>query len=190
MSIRYAREVNPICGDCFASVATRCCFVDTVLEFRCIRRLSSQRFHDPTPRFPPRGPGGPVPALRRYYQGATTSCRCSRRTSLPSLGGTTWCVLCFAPTAQERNSGGPGVLAVRRPPRRRVRPVDTAGSPKFLGNPDCFYARFCDSGRTARPPCHDGAAARPPLRERRRLLHWDFRSSIAGLEAGCLRFAG
>ena len=75
MSIRCAREVNPICGDCLASFATRCCFVDTVLEFLCIRRLSQQRFHNPTPRFPPRGPGGPVPAFHRYYQGATTCCR-------------------------------------------------------------------------------------------------------------------
>jgi len=31
---------------------------------------------------------GPVPRLQRYYQDATTSCRPSRRTSLPSLGGT------------------------------------------------------------------------------------------------------
>src|SRR5437879_10690966 len=137
MSIRYAREVNPICGDCCASVATRCCFVDTVLEFRCIRRLSSQRFHDPTPRFPPRGPGGPVPALRRYYQGATTSCRPFRRTSLPSLGGTTRCVLPFAPTPSRRKDGGPGVLRVRRPPRTPTNPVETTGSPRFLGNAEC-----------------------------------------------------
>ena len=27
--------MNPICGDWFASSATRCCFVDTGLEFRC-----------------------------------------------------------------------------------------------------------------------------------------------------------
>src|SRR5207253_11065871 len=53
-----ASEVNPICGDCFASSASRCCFVDTGLEFRGIRRISLQRFHNPTPRFPPRGPGG------------------------------------------------------------------------------------------------------------------------------------
>jgi hypothetical protein len=53
------------------------------------------------------------------------------------------------------------------------------GPPKFLGNPDCFYARFFDSGRTACPHCHDGAAAWPPLRVRRGLPHWDFRSSIA-----------
>jgi len=81
-----------------------------------MRRLSLQRFHDPTPRFPPRGPGGPVPALPRYYQGATTSCRPSRRASLPSLGGTTRCVLAFAPTAPKRNGGGPGVPSLRRPP--------------------------------------------------------------------------
>src|SRR5260370_22953033 len=98
MSIRYAREVNPICGDCFASIATRCCFVDTVVALRFMRRLSLQRFHDPTPRFPPRAPGAPVPALPRYYQGATTSCRPSHRASLPSLDGTTPCALAFAPT--------------------------------------------------------------------------------------------
>jgi len=66
-------------------------------------------------------------------------------------------------------------------PRGRLKPVETTGSPKFLGNPDCFFARFSDAGRTACPPCHDGAAAWPPLRERRRLLHWDFRSSMAWL---------
>jgi hypothetical protein len=59
-----------------------------------------------------------------------------------------------------------------------MKPVETTGSPKFLGNPDCFFARFYDSGGTAYPPCHDGAAARPPLEERRRLPHWDFRSSM------------
>jgi len=64
-------------------------------------------------------------------------------------------------------------------PRGPIETVETTGSPKFLGNPNCFYARFCDSGRTACPHCHDGAAARPPLRVRRGLLHWDFRSSIS-----------
>ena len=56
---------------------------------RGIRRVSQQRFHVPTPRFPPLGPPGAVPQLPRYYQGATTSCRPSRRASFPSLGGTT-----------------------------------------------------------------------------------------------------
>jgi hypothetical protein len=36
-------------------------------------------------------------------------------------------------------------------------PVETTGPPKFLGNPDCFYARFSDSGRTARTHYRGGA---------------------------------
>ncbi len=40
---------------------------------------------------------GPVRQLRRYYQGAMTSCRPSRRASLPSLGGTSAFTRSFAP---------------------------------------------------------------------------------------------
>src|SRR5262249_28779482 len=58
MSIRWASEVNAIVGACFASAAIRSCFVDTLVEFRSIRRVSQERFHDPTPRFPPLAPGG------------------------------------------------------------------------------------------------------------------------------------
>ena len=141
-----AREVNAICGDCSASSAIRSCFVDTSLEFRCIRRLSQQRFHNPAPRFPPRGPGGPVPAFHRYYQGATTCCR----PSFPSLGATTRCALHFAPPVSKRNHGGPGVVCIRPPPEGRLNPLETAASPKFLGNLHCAYARFFDSGVTAR----------------------------------------
>ena len=50
--------MNAISGDCFANAAIRSCFVDTVVEFRCIRRVSQERFLDPTPRFPPLAPGG------------------------------------------------------------------------------------------------------------------------------------
>jgi hypothetical protein len=63
--------VNAICGDCFANAAIRSRFVDTLSEFRCIRRVSQVRFHDPTPRFPPPAPaGGGSPAstvLSRRY---------------------------------------------------------------------------------------------------------------------------
>src|SRR5262245_53973713 len=58
MSIRRASDVNAISGDCFASVAIRSCFVDTLVEFRSIRRVSQERFLDPTPRFPSLAPGG------------------------------------------------------------------------------------------------------------------------------------
>jgi hypothetical protein len=68
-----------------------------------------------------------------------------------------------------------------RPPRiAACGPWRRSGSPKFPGNPHCPYAMFFDSGRTAAPH-HNGSAARPPLREMQRLLHWDFRSSIARL---------
>src|SRR4051794_35769091 len=51
--------------------AIRSRFVDTVAGFRCIRRVSQKRFHDPTPRFPPPAPAGnssPASAVlsRRY----------------------------------------------------------------------------------------------------------------------------
>ena len=101
----------------------------------------------PTLRFPPQGPPGRVPLLRRYYQSATTSCRPSRRTSLPSFGGTSASTRSFAP---RRTSA---------PPRPGVgHPVSPAGTslrkrqdlPSSWRTPivrlHMFYA---DAGRTA-----------------------------------------
>src|SRR6266436_8127680 len=150
MSIRYAREVNPIGGDCFASVATRCCFVDTGLEFRCIRRLSLQRVHHPTPRFPPRGPGGsrahastvlsrrydflpPFPPRFVAFAWRYHSVRLAFRSHHPKT-----------PRWQAGSS-----LGSATPTPVPNDPVETTGSPKFLGNPECFCALFFDSGETA-----------------------------------------
>src|SRR6516165_12551727 len=58
------------------------------VEPRCVRHVSLGRVCRLTPRFSPQGPPGRVPLLQRYYQGAMTSCRPSRRTSSPSFGGT------------------------------------------------------------------------------------------------------
>ena len=80
---------SPRCGSRFASSAIRCCRVDTISGFLSIRRVSLQQFRHLTPRFPSQGPFGSVPLLQRYYQDAPTPCRPSRRTSFPSLGGTT-----------------------------------------------------------------------------------------------------
>jgi len=65
-----------------------------------------------------------VPPLPRYYQHATTSCRPSHRTSLPSLGGTTGVFGRFvSPVAAEHTATGlelvtrclqPGLLPWRR----------------------------------------------------------------------------
>jgi hypothetical protein len=61
---------------------------DMWIEPRCARHVSLDRVCQPTLRFPPQGPPERVPLLHRYYQSTTTSCRSSRRTSLPSFGGT------------------------------------------------------------------------------------------------------
>ena len=77
------------------------------------------------------GSSGRVPLLQRYYQSATTSCRPSRRASLPSLGGTSVALVVFAP---QRTSEplGPGVGNPVSPAGSS--PRSEQGSPKFLGN--------------------------------------------------------
>ncbi len=82
---------------------------------------------------------GTVPPLPRYYHGATTSCRPSRRPSSPSRGGTTRCVWGFAPPSARRPTERPGVFGFGFPSLPIV-PVEMAGSPKFLGNPACLCA--------------------------------------------------
>jgi len=73
--------------NCAANAAIRFCFVDTIAEFRCIRRVSQKRFHESAPRFPPLAPAGccsPASSvLSRRYDALSPS----RRTSFPSLGG-------------------------------------------------------------------------------------------------------
>ena len=90
--------------------------MDTIVEFRCIRRVSQERFHDPASHFPPLAPAGAVRQLQRYYQDAMTSCRPSHRTSLPSLGGTTVASSSSLPRAQDAKPGARG-LQVRQPLR-------------------------------------------------------------------------
>ncbi len=72
--------------------------------------------------FPPPGPAGPVPRLHQYYEGATTSCRPSRRASFPSLGDTSVALVVFAPrrtSAPSRPGVGRPVSPAGRLPRRR-----------------------------------------------------------------------
>ena len=46
----------------------------------------------------PRVASGVLPLVHRYYEGAVSSCHLSRRTSLPSFGGTLVACGCFAPS--------------------------------------------------------------------------------------------
>ena len=81
--------------------AIRSSYGDMWLEPRCVRHVSLDRVCRPTLRFPPQGPPRRVPLLQRYYQSATTSCRPSRRTSLPSFGGTSAFTRCVRSPADE-----------------------------------------------------------------------------------------
>ena len=121
---------------------------------------------------------GPVRPLRRYYQDATTSCRPSRRTSFPSLGGTSVPLVVFAPLADECTAEAwswlPGISS-------RDVSEETAGSPKFLGNPDCPFAHVQSTPAGLRAPDHCSAAAWPLVNQKQRLPRKVFRSSIAWL---------
>ena len=121
---------------------------------------------------------GTVRQLRRYYQGAMTSCRPSRRTSLPSLGGTSASTRSFRSPADECAAGArswsPGssgrdihggddrISQVPGEPRLSVCPVQS--TPAGLHAPDRY-----------------GAAAWPLVSEQQRLPRKVFRRSIAGL---------
>ena len=107
----------------------RCCFVYTVMGFRCTRHVPLQRCHDmASPSPPPQGPFGMVPLARRYYETLrlpTAHFAALRflRLAIPSLRP--W----FVPP-------GPGRGAVDQSGvgRRYLQPpgsMEEAGSPKF-----------------------------------------------------------
>ncbi len=88
-----------------------------------------------------------VPRLPRYYQGAMTSCRSSRRASLPSRRRYHPSARHFARSGIERCPGrSSGVVRPVSPAGHSS--METAGSPTFLGNPDCALALLSDPGRT------------------------------------------
>ncbi len=129
--------MKAISGDCFANAAIRFCFVDTIVEFRGIRRVSQKRFHESASRFPPLAPAGccsPTSSvLSRRYDALPPS----RRTSFPSLGGTSVPLVAFAP-GRTSAPPGPGVGHPVSPTGNS--PRSEQGSPKFLGNPHCPFA--------------------------------------------------
>ncbi len=89
------------CSKLHARTAILGRYGDTFFQVQSLGRSARPRVQHQTPpcgfSFPPTGPAGPVPRLHQYYEGATTSCRPSRRTSFPSLGGTSVPLVVFAP---------------------------------------------------------------------------------------------
>jgi hypothetical protein len=132
---------------------------------------------------------GTVRQFRRYYQGAMTSCRSSRRTSLPSLGGTSAFTRSFRSPADECAAEAwscyPGISG-------REFAEETTGPRKFLGNPNYPFAHVQSTPAGLRPPDHCGVAAWPPVSEQQRLPREVFRRSIAWLSdwLSTLRGAG
>ena len=128
--------------------------------------MSQQRVHDPDASLPSPGSARAiVPPLRRYYQGTAISCRPSRRTSFPSLGGTTG----TRPFRSRRRGAWPasGLGLVTRYPRPGKLPWSRQDLPSSWGTPiPVCPCSSTPAGRCA--PDHGGTLAWPPLRERRR----------------------
>ncbi len=133
----------------------------------------------PTRRCPPQGPPGRVPLLQRDYQSATTSCRSSRRTSLPSLGGTSaFHSLCSLPNGRVHRRGLELVTRCLQPGLAKETTQDL---PSSWGTRLSVCTCSSDAGRTARTRPVHSAAAWPPVYEKRRLPRKVFRRSIAWL---------
>src|SRR5262245_30010315 len=175
MSIKQASEVNAICGDCFANTAIRSCFVDTMVEFRCIRRVSQEGSMIRRLASLPGLRSGTVRPFRRYYQGAMTSSRPSRRTSLPSLGGTsTFTRSVRSPAdewAAEAWSWSPGI------PNRDIAEDDR--NSQVPGEPRLSVCPGQSTPAGLRTPDRYSAAAWPLVSEKQRLPRKVFRRSIA-----------
>ena len=102
----------------------------------------------PSPDAPLPSTGSPqvrIPRLLRYYQGTATSCRPSRRTSLPSLGGTASVACLFAP------AGG-----------RRLAPTGQGVDHRYTPGPDSSGG----NGRTSHVPREPQLCLCPVLRPR------------------------
>src|SRR5271156_2619435 len=104
----WAREVNPISGDCFASSAIRCCRVDTVSGFDAPAMFPS---NDSATRHSLPSPGSPRCQFPCFH--GTMECsdvlRPSHRTRLPSPGDTMRRGLCVCSQRSRSPDRGPGV---------------------------------------------------------------------------------
>ena len=152
--------------------------MDTLVEFRGIRRVSQVRFHDPTPRFPPSAPAGgssPTSAVlsRRYDFLPLVPPRfvafAQRYLSVHSF---------FSLLGGRVDRRGLELVA------RYLQPDSTegtTGAPKFLGNSNDPFAHVPATPAGLLAPDRSGAALLPLVIERQRLPREVFRRSIAWL---------
>ena len=182
----WGSVVNAISGAFRASSAIRWSFVETVLGLGVPAIFPSYGSVIRRP-LPSTGSLGSVPRLPRYYAGAPTPSRPSRRASLPSLGGTIRALACSLPQAASAAAWGLEIWSPGSP--RRDSEWRRQGLPGSWGTP-CEHALLSDPGGTSAPG-HDrrvGAAFR--CCQRRRLPRSvNFGAQSHGLLAPCLRFA-
>ena len=140
--------------------------MDTFIEFRCIRRVSQKRFHNSTSRFPPLAPTGSCsPAssvLSRRYDALPPF----RRTSFPSLGGTSVALVVSLPGGRVNREGLELVTRCLQPGIAEER----TGFSQVLGEPQlsvCTCSKPTPAGLLTPDRC--GAAAWPLVIERQRL---------------------
>jgi len=133
---------------------------------------------------PPVGPLGRVPHVPRYCWPTPTAHPPSRRTSLPSLGGTLPAIL-FAPNGRI-GSDGPGPLLPRRP--RRLLGKEPMSPPRFLGDP-CVHALLFDPGGASTPGPFGGVAVAFRTVNYVGSATRAFEALSHGLHASCVRFA-
>jgi hypothetical protein len=131
---------------------------------------------------------GSVRQLRRYYQGATTSCRPSHRASLPSRGGTsTRHSFDSLPDGRVHHRGLE--LVTRCSGRDLVE--ETTGPPKFLGNLSCPFAHVLNRLRWDYWHQTRTVPQRGPWYFQSRGSHErSFEAQSHGFRTRCLRFAG
>jgi hypothetical protein len=132
-----------------------------------------------------------VPPLQRYYQDATTSYLPSRRTSFPSLGGTTGAPSVRSKVARDAKATGRGTSATRWAPRDRpLLPWRRQDLPSSCGTPiTCLHVLF-DSGRTDSRLANNAAAGMAPAKGTTRAsANRTFEAQSHGFQARCLRFA-
>ncbi len=103
---------------------------------------------------------GAVPLLPRYYHGATTSCRPSRRPSLPSRGGTTRCVWSSFLAVPDAPLRGRGSLGSAYPVTDAARGHDRIS--QVPGEPPLPLCPCSSTPVGLHAPHPHGTAARPP----------------------------
>jgi hypothetical protein len=128
--------------------------------------------------FPPLAPPGRVRQLPRYYDAVRLPGSLAPHSVAFAWRYQTLCLSLrsLRPRTPNRRPG------VRHPvPTPGNNRLETSRASQVPGKPRLPIRTRSSTPAGRHAPYQNGAAVRPPLREQRRLLHWDFRSSIAWL---------